>query len=463
MGPPKCVGWGLQGKGKPEPCAEPRRESGWPIIPMTTPKETRLSEGRGQPTGMPPKEVTGVRTQSREASLSSLRWVNERAAGDKRAQFTALLHHVNVARLEQAFWRLRRGASAGVDGETEASYEQELQRNLERLHERVHTGCYRPKPVRRVYIPKADGDRRPLGIPALEDKLLQSAVAEVLGAIYETDFLGFSYGFRPGRSPHQALTAVHQMVMTQYVNWILDADIRKFFDSVDHDWLLKVVAHRVGDPRMLHLIRMWLKAGVLEGNQWHATEEGTPQGSAISPLLANIFLHYVLDLWVHHWRRHTARGRVIIVRYCDDFVIGFQSRDDAEKMLKDLKERLGKFHLELKEEKTRLIEFGRHPALSRAQSGRQRPKTFAFLGFTHYCGWARNGRFIVKRKTDRRRITRKLKELRDEARQRMHTHRWGYAAPVAYGGPTGPLRLLWPSGEPPLYVRVLLRSLEAVV
>ncbi len=396
---------------------------------MTTPKETRCSEERGQPTGRPPEEVAGVRTQSRATSLSPLRWVNERAKRDKRAQFTALLHHVNIARLHEAFRRLKRNASAGVDGETVVSYEQDLQRNLENLLERVHTGRYRPKPVRRVYIPKADGDKRPLGIPALEDKLLQSAVAEILGAIYEADFLGFSYGFRLGRSPHDALQAVWRFVMTQYVNYILDADIRKFFDSVDHAWLLKIVAHRVGDPRILHLIQMWLRAGVIESGQWHATEEGTPQGSAISPLLANIFLHYVLDLWVHHWRRHMARGRVSIVRYCDDFVMGFQYRDDAERMLSDLKERLGKFHLELKEEKTRLIEFGRLPALSRAQKGRRHPETFAFLGFTHYCGWTQDGRFALKRKTDRGRFTRKLKELRLEAHRRMHLpvavqHEW---------------------------------------
>jgi group II intron reverse transcriptase/maturase len=336
---------------------------------------------------------------------------------------------VNVAELEQTFFRLKRNASAGVDGETVTNYAQALQKNLESLSERVHTGRYRPKPVRRVYIPKADGDKRPLGIPSLEDKLVQRAVAEVMGAIYEADFLGFSYGFRPGRSPHQALAAVHKALMTQGVNWVLDADISKFFDSVDHEWLLKIVAHRVADKRILQLIRKWLEAGVLESDQWQKTEEGTPQGSAISPLLANIFLHYVLDLWVHHWRKHTARGRVVIVRYCDDFVMGFQQKEDAEEMLRDLKVRLGKFKLELKETKTRLIEFGKLPTLRRVQVGQRRPETFAFLGFTHYCGWTRDRRFVVKRKTEGRRITRKLKDLRQEAHRRMHRpvtqqHRW---------------------------------------
>jgi group II intron reverse transcriptase/maturase len=355
--------------------------------------------------------------------------VNEAARCDGKTRFTALLHHVDVAALERAFRRLKRKASAGVDGETVDSYEEDLQSNLRALCERVHTGRYRPLPVRRVYIPKSDGGQRPLGVPALEDKIVQGAVAEVLSAIYEVDFLGFSYGFRPGRSPHQALEALHTALMTQRVNWVLDADIRGFFDSVDHEWLLRMLAHRIADRRVLRLIRQWLKAGVLESGEWYETVAGTPQGAGISPLLANIFLHYVLDLWAHRWRRRTADGRVIVVRYSDDFVMGFQYARDARRMAADLRERLRKFRLSLHEGKTRLIEFGRLPALDRRRRGARRPETFAFLGFTHYCGWTRDGRFVVKRKTQSQRLTRKLTSVGQEARRRMHApvakqHRW---------------------------------------
>ncbi|HEY6291802.1 MAG TPA: reverse transcriptase domain-containing protein [Terriglobia bacterium] len=232
---------------------------------------------------------------------------------------------------------------------------------------------------------------------------------------------GFSYGFRPGRSPHQALEALHSAFMTQYVNWVLDADVRSFFDSVDHEWMLRMVAHRIADQRILRLIRRWLGAGVMEGQRWSETVQGTPQGSGISPLLANIFLHYALDRWVHQWRTRYARGRVIIVRYCDDFVMGFQYEDDARRMLVDLKERLAKFKLALQEKKTRLIEFGKLVSELRRKRGARRCETFNFLGFTHYCARSRDGRFVVKRRTDHQRLTRKLKELRIEARRRMHT------------------------------------------
>ena len=395
---------------------------------MKPPKETRRVEGRDRPEGIP-HEHSKVRTQSRVAFPAPLLRVNEAAQRDRRTRFTSLLHHVSIETLERAFRRQRRKASAGIDGETVASYEQNLQDNLRDLCERVHTGRYQAKPVRRVYIPKSDGGQRPLGIPTLEDKIVQGAVAEVLSAIYEVDFLGFSYGFRPGRSPHAALAALHTALMTQYVSWVLDADIRRFFDSVDHEWMLRMLAHRVADPRILRLIRQWLKAGVLESKQWQETEQGTPQGSGVSPILANIFMHYVLDLWVHQWRKQNARGRVIIVRYCDDFVMGFQFEADARRMLADLKERLAKFNLALHEGKTRLIEFGRLPALRRERRGERRPETFAFLGFTLYCGKTRDGRFIVKPKTQGKRTTRKLNELRDEAHRRMHTplalqHRW---------------------------------------
>jgi RNA-directed DNA polymerase len=395
---------------------------------MTPSKETRRAEGRGQP-GRSPREGGRVRTQSRGALPSNLARVNAAARSAVRTQFTALLHHLDVGALERAFRRQKRQASAGVDGITVADYEQNLEANLQNLCTRVHTGRYRPQPVRRVYIPKADGGRRPLGVPTLEDKIVQGAVAETLSAIYEVAFLGFSYGFRPRRNPHQALASLHTAIMSQRVNWVLDADIRSFFDSVDHEWLLRMLAHRIADPRVLRLVRMWLEAGILESEEWHETDRGTPQGAGISPLLANIFLHYVLDLWVHQWRGRNARGRVSIVRYADDFVVGFESVADARQMLVDLKERLAKFGLLLHEDKTRLIEFGRLPAMARKQRGERRPETFAFLGFTHYCGWTRDGRFIVKHKTQSKRLSRKLTALRQEAWRLMHTplaeqHRW---------------------------------------
>jgi group II intron reverse transcriptase/maturase len=344
-------------------------------------------------------------------------------------RFTALLHHVTPDALERAFRRLRRGAAAGIDGTNAETYEQDLTQNIRKLHERLHTGRYRPRAVRRVYIPKADGGRRPLGVPALEDKIVQSAVAEVLNAVYEVDFLGFSYGFRPGRGPHDALESLHTAVMTQYVNWVLDADIRSFFDSVDHEWMLRMLAHRVADPRILRLVRGWLRAGVLEEKEWKETTRGTPQGAGISPLLANIFLHYALDLWVHQWRRRHARGRVVIVRYADDFVMGFQHEDDARRLRLAMEERLTKFALALHPSKTRLIEFGRLPMLRQAQRGERHPATFAFLGFTHYCAKTRDGRFVCKRRTQGTRMSNNLRRLPMEARSRMHDpvpaqHRW---------------------------------------
>ena len=422
---------GACGEGRPEPRAELRSGVGPARNTDEALEGTARAEGvegRGWRGGNS-LEGARVRTQSRAALLPHLQRVYAAAKRDKHAQFTALLHHVDVAALARAFRRVKRGASAGVDGETVATYERHLADNLQALCERVHTGRYRPLPVRRVYIPKSDGGQRPLGVPALEDKLVQSAVAEVLNAVYENDFLGFSYGFRPRRNPHQALTAFHTALMTQSVNWVLDADIRKFFDSVDHGWLLRMLAHRIADPRVLRLIAQWLRAGVMESGEWHETRMGMPQGAGISPLLANIVLHYALDVWVHRWRQQTGRGRVSIVRYADDFVMGFQSERDARQMLVDLQERLAKFQLELHEEKTRVLEFGRLPALARKQRGQRRPGTFAFLGFTHYCGWTRDGRFVVKRQTQRQRVTAKLTALNEEAKRRRHEpvrdqHRW---------------------------------------
>lgn len=388
-------------------------------------------EGRGQPEGIS-RERVRVRTQSRAALQPHLARVNMAARQAAQTRFTSLLHHVDEMALYRAFRRQKRQASAGVDGMTVETYAEQLEENLRDLHMRIHTGRYRPQPVRRVYIPKADGGERPLGVPTLEDKIVQGAVAEVMSAVYEADFCGFSYGFRPGRNPQLALDALHTAIMSQRVNWVLDADIRSFFDSVDHEWLLRIVAHRIADPRILQLIKLWLQAGILESGEKRQTDRGTPQGAGISPLLANIFLHYVLDIWVQRWRRRHARGRVVIVRYADDFVMGFEKEADAQEMLLALKARLGRFGLALHEGKTRLIEFGRFAALKRKRRGARRPETFAFLGFVHYCGCTRDGRFIVKHKTEGKRLTRKLKAVREEAWRLMHAplarqHEW-YAA-----------------------------------
>lgn len=390
-------------------------------------KETSQPEGRPRPED-DPGEAARDRTQGRGSLPAGLERVNVAARRSRQTRFTALLHHVDEAALLRAFRRQRRAASAGVDGMTVEAYEQELERNLRDLCDRVHSGRYRPQPVRRTYIPKADGGRRPLGVPALEDKIVQGAVAEVLSAIYEADFLGFSYGFRPHRSAHQALHALHTALMTRKVLWVLDADIRSFFDSVNHEWLLRMLSHRIADPRILRLISQWLRVGILEGGEWREALEGTPQGAGISPLLANVFLHYVLDLWVHQWRQR-AHGCVSIVRYADDFVMGFEREADARRMLADLAERMAKFGLRLHEDKTRLILFGKFAAERCRRIGRRRPETFDFLGFTHFCARSREGRFVVKRKTQRKRKLRKLKELRMEARRRMHRpvveqHEW---------------------------------------
>ena len=393
----------------------------WGVVLMMSPKEnsTRCTEGRPRPEGIS-GEKAKVRTQGRVALPANLARVNEAARRSHKTRFTALMHHIDVEALRRVFNRQRRNASAGVDGITVAEYGVNLEANLKRLCDQVHSGSYRAQPVRRAYVPKADGAQRPIGIPALEDKIVQGAVAEVLSAIYEVDFLGFSYGFRPGRSPHHAVDALNAALIKRKINWVLDADVRRFFDSVDHEWLLRMVAHRVADPRILRLIRQWLLAGVLESGKWFKTLEGTPQGAGISPILANIFLHYSLYLWVHVWRQRCANGEVIIVRYCDVFVMGFEKPTDAESMMGDLKRRLSKFGLGLNEKKTRLLEFGRFAAERRKRRGMRRPETFDFLGFTHYCCMNRKGHFFVMRKTQRARMIRKLKALRTEARRRMH-------------------------------------------
>ena len=346
--------------------------------------------------------------------------VRQVAIRNKEVRFTALLHHVTVDLLRDGFKALRREAAPGVDGTTWEAYGQNLEANLQDLHGRLHRGAYRAKPSRRVYIPKADGRQRPLGVAALEDKIVQRAVVEVLNAIYEPDFLGFSYGFRPGRSQHDALDALAAGINWKKVNWVLDADVRDFFTSLDHSWMRKFLEHRIADRRVLRLVQQWLEAGVVDDGTWTGCDEGTPQGAVVSPLLANVYLHYVFDQWAERWRRRHARGDMVITRYADDFIVGFQHRDDAERFQSELSERFAKFALELKAEKTRLIEFGRFAAASRKARGLGRPETFDFLGFTHASGKTRNGHFALKRITIAKRMRAKLKEVKDQLRRRMH-------------------------------------------
>src|SRR3954447_3602681 len=361
------------------------------------------------------------RTQSRLDAWIALQRVREVARRDKRARFTSLLHHVTVDLLRESFYALKRHAAPGVDGLTWEQYEADLEERLPDLHRRVHLGTYRAQPSRRTFIPKADGRMRPLGIAALEDKIVQQAVVSVLNQIYEVDFLGFSYGFRSGRGPHDALDALWVGLMRKKVNCVLDADIRGFFDAIDHGWLVKFLEHRIADRRILRLIQKWLRAGVSEDGQWTKTEVGTPQGAVASPLLANVFLHYVFDLWVQQWRTKYATGDTIVVRYADDFVVGFQHRREAERFLRELGERFEKFGLALHPEKTRLIEFGRFAAANRRKRGERKPETFTFLGFTHICGrkhWS--GGFIVKRETATQRLRAKLSEVKQALLRRRH-------------------------------------------
>jgi group II intron reverse transcriptase/maturase len=338
----------------------------------------------------------------------------------KKEKFTALLHHVTIDLLRDAFLALKRRAAPGVDGVTWQDYEAGLEGNLQDLHARVHSGTYRALPVRRRFIPKPGGKQRPLGIAALEDKIVQRAVVTVLNAIYEEDFLGFSYGFRPGRSQHDALDALSVAISGTAVNWILDADIRGFFDSVSQAWLVRFLEHRIGDERVIRLVRKWLKAGVLEDGIWSVSEMGTPQGAVASPLLANVYLHYVFDLWAQQWRRREATGNVVVVRYADDIVVGFEHEADAKQFWDAMRTRFEQFALELHEEKTRLLEFGRLAAVRRQRRGLGKPETFTFLGFTFICGKSRRGAFQLQRKTRRDRMRATLREIKAQLRSRMH-------------------------------------------
>ena len=360
------------------------------------------------------------RSQSRARVTQALGRVRQAARQGKKEKLTALLHHVNVDTLREAFYALRRKAAPGADGVTWQDYEAGLEPRLEDLHGRVHRGAYRPQPSRRTYIPKADGQRRPLAIAALEDKIVQGAAVMALNAIYEEDFLGFSYGFRPGRGPHDALDALVVGIADRKVSWILDADIRSFFDTVSQEWLVRFVEHRIGDKRIVRLIQKWLRAGILEDGIVNVSDRGTGQGSVISPLLANIYLHYVFDLWAERWRRREAAGDMIIVRYADDVVAGFEHEADARRFLDAMRARFEAFALSLHPDKTRLIEFGRHAAANREQRGLGKPETFDFLGFTFISGKSRQGKFLIHRKSRRDRVQAKLTAVKEELRQRMH-------------------------------------------
>jgi RNA-directed DNA polymerase len=400
-------------------------QSDRPVVPAKSPNNAGVSaaegmEERGLAKGNPSQQ-NAPRTLGRDGARSALERVREAAERDKQVRFTALLHHVyNIDHLRRAYYALKREAAPGVDGETWQHYGEALEENLVDLSGRLARGAYRAKPVKRTYLAKADGRQRPLGIPTLEDKLVQRTTVEVLNAIYETDFLGFSYGFRPGRSPHQALDALYAGLLTRKVNWVLDLDIRGFFDAIDRGWLGKFVEHRIADRRVVRLIQKWLNAGVLEKGTRTWSETGTPQGGSISPLLANVYLHHAFDLWAHRWRKTQAHGDVIVVRYADDVTVGFQHRADAERFLAELRERLAKFGLELHPEKTRLLEFGPFAAENRRRAGKGKPETFNFLGFTHICGKKRNGRFTVVRQTIRQRLQAKLSEVKTELRRRLH-------------------------------------------
>ena len=395
------------------------------IIPAKLPnKASRLGaeEVEGRPlTKENTEQPNSRRAQDRERGSSGLERVREAARQDRKLQFNNLLHHVTADLLEQSYFSLKKKAAPGVDGVTWEDYGQDLRAKIVDLHDRIHGGAYRAQPSRRVWIPKPDGRERPLGIAALEDKIVQHAVGTVLNQIWDEDFKGFSYGFRPGRSQHDALDALYVGITRKKVNWVLDLDVRSFFDKISHEWLVKFVEHRIADKRIVRLIQKWLKAGVMENGRWFETEEGSRQGSVISPILANLYLHYVLDVWVEAWRKKLGTGEAMIVRYADDAVLGFQYRRDAERFLEQLRERLRKFGLELHPDKTRLIEFGRFAARDREERGEGKPETFNFLGFTHMCGTNHTtGKFIVVRRTIGKRMAAKLKEIRATLRQRMH-------------------------------------------
>jgi RNA-directed DNA polymerase len=397
---------GTDAGGKSDGCIVPKKP------PNKGTKPAEAVEGR-RPAEGSTVQAPAPSTLSETSASCGLHRVRMAARQSKRARFTALLHHVTIDHLRESFYALKRNAAPGVDGVTWQQYEVDLETHLVDLHRQVHTGAYRAQPSKRAYIPKPDGRLRPLGIAALEDKIVQQAVVWVLNAIYEQDFLGFSYGFRVGRGAHDALDALWVGIMRKKVNWVLDADIQDFFGTVNHGWLLKFIAHQVADPRILRLIQKWLRAGVSEDGQWSNTDVGVPQGAVASPLLANVYLHYVFDLWVQQWRTRFATGDVVVVRYADDFIVGFQHRREAERFLHELQERFARFGLALHPDKTRLIEFGRFAADNRQRRGERRPETFDFLGLTHICSVTpQSGWFLVRRRTASKRLRAKLQAVK---------------------------------------------------
>jgi len=405
---------GVHDAGKSDECVVPMKHSNKGAVWPAESVEGRRSTKRNA------QEDAAIRTQSREIASTGLEGVREAARRSKKTRFTALLHHVTVDLLRDSFLGLKRRAAPGVDGETWAQYEQDLEVRIAQLHESVHRGSYRAMPSKRTYIPKPDGSLRPLGIASLEDKIVQQAVVTVLNAIYEVDFLGFSYGFRPGRSQHDCLDALWVGISTTKVNWVLDADIRGFFDTIDHGWLVRFIEHRIGDARILRLIQKWLRAGVLEDGVRKPTSVGTPQGAVISPLLANIYLHYAFDLWAQQWRSKYALGQVIAVRYADDLVLGFQHLYDAKRFRYAFSQRLTRFGLSLHPEKTRLFRFGRFAADACRKAGLRRPATFDFLGFTHICGRSRVGKFVLRRFSSTKRMRARLLAIKASLRRIMH-------------------------------------------
>jgi RNA-directed DNA polymerase len=403
------------------------RETDRPIVPKkpsnkrrTTERPAERVEGRGLAKGNT-REQSRRRTQSRESLNQELARIRQAVRREPKARLTALWHHVyREETLREAFYGTSRKAAPGVDGETWDGYEANLEEDLKDLTDRLKRGAYKAPPVERVYIPKGEGRERPLGIPTLEDKIVQRATVMVLNEVYEELFLGFSYGFRPKRSQHRALDALYMALTRRKINWVYDADIQGFFDAIDHEWLIKFIEHRIGDKRVIRHVKKWLKAGVLEDGEWRQTEEGTPQGGSISPLLANIYQHYALDLWVNKWRKGKGRGEVIVVRYADDFVVGFQREWEAKRFHEELQNRLTKFALTLHPTKTRLIEFGRFAAQDRKKRGEGKPETYDFLGFTHICSQTTKGRYTIRRQTMAKRLRAKLKAVAEELRRRRH-------------------------------------------